>query len=65
MCHSFLGGGVAECGEVYTSGLAWLPQGHRPNPNTNEVIETKGGNHKWLKEWKADYGSEAVEPWAS
>ncbi|WP_440480450.1 hypothetical protein [Pseudomonas lactis] len=26
---------------------------------------TPGGNHKWLKEWKADYGSEAVEPWAS
>ncbi|WP_435634843.1 histone-like nucleoid-structuring protein, MvaT/MvaU family [Pseudomonas solani] len=33
------------------------------NPNTGEVIETKGGNHKALKIWKAEYGSEKVESW--
>ncbi|WLG92439.1 histone-like nucleoid-structuring protein, MvaT/MvaU family [Pseudomonas cucumis] len=33
------------------------------NPNTGEVVETKGGNHKTLKEWKAEYGSDTVESW--
>lgn len=34
------------------------------NPHTNEVIETKGGNHRTLKEWKATWGAEEVESWA-
>jgi hypothetical protein len=33
------------------------------NPESGEVVETKGGNHKTLKEWKAKYGSEKVESW--
>lgn len=33
------------------------------NPNTGEVVETKGGNHKVLKSWKAEYGSDVVESW--
>ncbi|MCF5163962.1 H-NS histone family protein [Pseudomonas congelans] len=33
------------------------------NPNTGEVIETKGRNHKALKAWKAEYGADAVEGW--
>ncbi|MEH6566186.1 MAG: histone-like nucleoid-structuring protein MvaT [Halopseudomonas sp.] len=33
------------------------------NPNTGEVIETKGGNHKTLKAWKEKYGAEKVESW--
>lgn len=33
------------------------------NPHTGEVIETKGGNHKQLKDWKAEYGAEVVESW--
>lgn len=33
------------------------------NPNNGEIIETKGGNHKLLKEWKAEYGSDTVETW--
>lgn len=32
------------------------------NPN-GETIETKGGNHKLLKEWKAQYGAGVVEGW--
>jgi len=31
--------------------------------NTGEVVETKGGNHKTLKEWKSKYGSDKVESW--
>lgn len=33
------------------------------NPHTGEVVETKGGNQKTLKAWKAQYGSDAVESW--
>lgn len=33
------------------------------NPKTGEVVETKGGNHKTLKEWKAEHGSDTVESW--
>ncbi|MNP06652.1 hypothetical protein D3C76_986460 [compost metagenome] len=33
------------------------------NPHNGEIIETKGGNHKLLKEWKAEYGSDEVESW--
>lgn len=35
------------------------------NPHTGEIIETKGGNHKTLKEWKAKWGAETVESWSS
>lgn len=35
------------------------------NPNNGEVIETKGGNHKVLKEWKEKWGSEEVESWVT
>lgn len=35
------------------------------NPHTGEVIETKGGNHKTLKEWKATWGADTVEGWAA
>jgi len=33
------------------------------NPETGEVVETKGGNHKILNDWKAKYGAENVEGW--
>ncbi|MGH8386039.1 histone-like nucleoid-structuring protein, MvaT/MvaU family [Pseudomonas sp. NFX224] len=33
------------------------------NPHTGEVVETKGGNHKTLKEWKTEHGSDVVESW--
>lgn len=35
------------------------------NPNTGDVIETKGGNHKTLKEWKQEWGADEVESWAT
>lgn len=33
------------------------------NPKTGEVVETKGGNHKVLKAWKEEFGSDEVEGW--
>lgn len=33
------------------------------NPNSGERVETKGGNHKVLKAWKEEFGSETVESW--
>ncbi|MBD9416984.1 DNA binding protein [Pseudomonas sp. PDM16] len=33
------------------------------NPETGEVVETKGGNHKVLKAWKEQYGAASVEGW--
>ncbi len=33
------------------------------NPNTGETVETKGGNHKILKAWKSEFGSDTVESW--
>lgn len=33
------------------------------NPNTGEVVETRGGNNKMLKEWKSTHGNETVESW--
>ncbi|BBH47647.1 histone-like nucleoid-structuring protein, MvaT/MvaU family [Pseudomonas sp. KU43P] len=35
------------------------------NPHTGEVVETKGGNHRTLKEWKTKYGAGTVEAWIS
>ncbi|HEN8709674.1 TPA: DNA binding protein [Pseudomonas putida] len=35
------------------------------NPHNSEIIETKGGNHKLLKQWKAEYGADEVESWLS
>ena len=35
------------------------------NPHNGEIIETKGGNHKTLKEWKAKWGGDVVESWAN
>lgn len=33
------------------------------NPNTGEVVETRGGNQKTLKAWKDEFGDETVESW--
>ncbi|MBA1200310.1 DNA binding protein [Pseudomonas capeferrum] len=33
------------------------------NPHTGELIETKGGNHRGLKAWKAEFGAKTVESW--
>lgn len=33
------------------------------NPHTDEIVETKGGNHKTLNAWKKEHGAEAVNSW--
>ncbi|APX92931.1 H-NS histone [Halomonas sp. 1513] len=33
------------------------------NPNTGEVVETRGGNQKTLKAWKDEFGNDTVESW--
>lgn len=33
------------------------------NPHNGEIVETKGGNHKTLKDWKTKFGAETVESW--
>ncbi|MDF2394832.1 transcriptional regulator [Pseudomonas sp. 3MA1] len=33
------------------------------NPYTQEVVETKGGNHSTLKAWKSEHGAAEVESW--
>ncbi|MDR5858773.1 H-NS histone family protein [Halomonas eurihalina] len=33
------------------------------NPNTGEVVETRGGNQKTLKSWKDEFGADTVESW--
>lgn len=33
------------------------------NPHTGEIVETKGGNHKLLKAWKAEHGAAEVDSW--
>jgi len=33
------------------------------NPHTGGVVQTRGANHKKLREWREEYGSEAVRSW--
>ncbi|WP_434775473.1 histone-like nucleoid-structuring protein, MvaT/MvaU family [Pseudomonas oryzihabitans] len=33
------------------------------HPGTGATIETRGANHKLLKQWKAEYGAATVESW--
>jgi hypothetical protein len=33
------------------------------NPHTNEVVQTKGGNHRTIKQWKSQHGASLVESW--
>ncbi len=33
------------------------------NPHSGEFVQTKGGNHKTLKSWEAEYGAQKVDSW--
>jgi hypothetical protein len=46
------------------------PKNRRPrqvtrytNPHDNTVVESKGGNHRTLKEWNEKYGKDVVKSW--
>jgi hypothetical protein len=52
----------ASTGSKKTTRKARMVKRYR-HPDTGEVVETKGGNHKTLKAWKQEHGSEMVEAW--
>lgn len=33
------------------------------NPETGEIVKTRGGNHKVLKAWKAKYSIKNIDEW--
>ncbi|EKT4529630.1 histone-like nucleoid-structuring protein, MvaT/MvaU family [Pseudomonas asiatica] len=33
------------------------------HPESGEIVETKGGNQRTLKQWKDQYGADTVEGW--
>ena len=54
---------TAKATSTTTTGRAKRKLKIYKNPNTGEVVETRGGNQKTLKAWKEEYGAEAVEGW--
>ncbi|SFM42329.1 histone-like nucleoid-structuring protein, MvaT/MvaU family [Marinobacter zhejiangensis] len=55
-----IAGGKAEAA---SSGRAKRPLKTYKNPHTGEVVQTRGGNHKTLNEWREQYGKDAVQGW--
>jgi len=33
------------------------------NPNTDEIVKTRGGNHKTLNAWRKEFGKDTVDSW--
>jgi hypothetical protein len=33
------------------------------NPHTEEIVKTRGGNHRTLNAWREQYGKEEVDSW--
>ncbi|TGN39916.1 histone-like nucleoid-structuring protein, MvaT/MvaU family [Marinobacter confluentis] len=56
---SISGGKVAATGGT----RAKRPMKTYKNPHTGEVVQTRGGNHKTLNEWRKKHGKEAVQSW--
>lgn len=61
---------ILDPGKVASKTVAAPKQTRKPrvvkvyeNPHTGELIETKGGNHRGLKAWKAEHGAATVESW--
>lgn len=48
---------------VAAGGRAKRPLRTYKNPHTGEVVKTRGGNHKTLKEWREKWGKEEVQNW--
>lgn len=55
-----IAGGKADSG---TGSRPKRPLKTYKNPNTGEVVQTRGGNHKVLNEWRKKYGKEKVQSW--
>ena len=56
---------IASTSTATTGGgnRAKRPEKTYRNPHTGEVVETRGGNHKTLNEWREKHGKEAVQSW--
>lgn len=54
---------VGSKAEVASGTRAKRPMKTYKNPHTGEVVQTRGGNHKTLNEWREQYGKEAVQGW--
>ncbi|MDX1796820.1 MAG: histone-like nucleoid-structuring protein, MvaT/MvaU family [Hydrogenovibrio sp.] len=52
--------GKADAG---SAGRPKRPMKTYKNPHTGETVQTRGGNHKTLNEWRDKYGKEAVQSW--
>jgi hypothetical protein len=55
--------GVSQGGKPAGS-RAKRPMVTYKNPHTGEMVQTRGGNHKVLNEWRKQYGKETVQSWA-
>lgn len=55
-----IGNGKAD---TATSSRPKRPMKTYKNPHTGETVQTRGGNHKTLNEWRDKYGKEAVQSW--
>ncbi|MDY7564714.1 DNA binding protein [Pseudomonas sp. RTC3] len=62
--------GVEELPDGSGAQLKPAPKKRKPrplknylNPHTGEVVQTRGANHKVLKQWKALHGAAVVEKW--
>ena len=56
-------GDISSLVAEYTASTRRRPVRSYLNPYTQERIETRGANHRTLKEWKAQYGANIVETW--
>lgn len=54
---------LATEGSTTTSTRAKRPLKTFKNPHTGEVVRTRGGNHKTLKDWREKYGKDEVAKW--
>ncbi|WP_275287718.1 histone-like nucleoid-structuring protein, MvaT/MvaU family [Halomonas elongata] len=57
------GGSAAKSAAAGTGGRRKRKLKIYKNPNTGEVVETRGGNQKTLKSWKDEFGADTVESW--
>jgi hypothetical protein len=60
---SYLSSSVKATKTSSTDGRKKRPLKVFKNPHTGEVVETRGGNHNVIKEWKAKFGNEEVVSW--
>lgn len=56
---------ISQSGSVPHAIRAKRPLKVYKNPHTGEVVETRGGNHKTLNEWRQKWGKDEVFRWVA